>query len=83
MGFCSGDSTTKLFNQNWEHFKTLPTSGPGRGSDLDKNKLFSGISAPRKRYLKRKNDNTNKNNLMELLDVKNHNQIVKYYSQKY
>jgi len=73
--FSSGDSKIKLFDQNWEHFKTLPTTGWARGADLNKNKLFCGISAPRKRYRKSMNDNSNKNNLIEVFDVINHIQI--------
>lgn len=46
--------STKIFDKNWKHVDTLKTGGFGRGVDFseEENRVYIGLSATRKRYLK-------------------------------
>jgi len=50
----SGDFSTKIYNSNWELITEIENGGFGRGVDfsLKKNRVYIGLSATRKRYLK-------------------------------
>jgi hypothetical protein len=50
----SSDLSTKIFNRDWKHIGTIKTGGFGRGVDVSEkdNRVYIGLSATRKRYLK-------------------------------
>lgn len=50
----SGDFSTKIFNKNWELIYEIENGGFGRGVDfsIKEKRVYIGISATRKRYLK-------------------------------
>lgn len=50
----SSDLSTKIFDKNWNHIDTIKTGGFGRGVDFSEhhNRVYIGLSATRKRYLK-------------------------------
>lgn len=50
----SSDLSTKIFDKNWKHTDTIKTGGFGRGVDVSEedNRVYIGLSATRKRYLK-------------------------------
>lgn len=50
----SSGLTTKIFDQNWNHSDTIKTGGFGRGVDFSEedNRVYIGLSATRKRYLR-------------------------------
>lgn len=50
----SGDFSTKIYNQTWELISEIENGGFGRGVDfsMKENRVYIGLSATRKRYLK-------------------------------
>ncbi len=50
----SSGLTTKIFDQNWNQTDTIETGGFGRGVDFSEedNRVYIGLSATRKRYLR-------------------------------